>query len=121
MTTRKPTFLRSDTARHIRLGKKSKKLQVWRRPRGRHNKIRRKRFGYPLQPGVGFATPKHLAGKINGKTPLLVHNLKELSKATKHNIIIMARIGARKKMDLLKKINEMNLELLNGAGKWNLI
>lgn len=116
----KRKFVRSDTTRHLRLGKKRRKLQVWRRPRGRHNKIRRKRFGYPLQPGVGFCSPKASSGKINNKVPMLIHNLKELSKATKNNVIIIARVGAKKKLDLLKKAAEMNLEIINLRGaKWN--
>lgn len=112
----KRKFLRSDTRRHLRLGKKRRKLQVWRRPRGRHNKVRRKRFGYPVQPGVGSKSSRKTSGLINGKVPMLVHNLQELQKLTKQNSVIIARVGAKKKLDIIKKANEMKLEILNAGG-----
>jgi len=46
----KTRFVRVDTHRHSRLGKGRPKLQKWRRPRGKHNKTRLKRFSYPIQP-----------------------------------------------------------------------
>lgn len=106
-------FLRSDTNRHSRLGKNRKRLQKWRRPRGRHNKIRRKRTGYPSRVEIGFKQATATTGLIDNKQPLLVHNLAELARATSKNCIIIARIGAKKKMELLKKIDEMKLTVVN--------
>mgnify|MGYP001567581990 CR=1 FL=1 len=109
-------FMRSDTRRHLRLGKRNKKLQKWRKPRGRHNKIRRKRFGYPLKPSPGFKTPIKHSGLVQGLKPVLVHNLKELDKAHKNSIIIIARIGAKKKIEILKKAQELKLKIANAGG-----
>src|SRR3989344_1878304 len=91
-------FLRADTFRLSRLGKNRRKLEKWRKPRGHHNKLRLKRFGHPVQPGIGFGTPRNIAGTISGLKPILVHNLNELSKAAKGNIVIIARIGAKNKL-----------------------
>ena len=116
MTTRKPRFLRSDTARHSRLGKNRKNMQKWRRPRGRHNKIRRKRFGYPKPVTIGYGTPRAKAGLIENKQPFLVHNLKELQAVPQTGIVIIARIGAKKKLELIKVANERKLPLANVSG-----
>ena len=85
------TFLRSDTNRHKRLGSHRAKLQKWRRPRGRHNKIRRKRFGYPLRVEIGYGSQKESAGQVQGKQPLIIHNAQDLSSATSAHCIIFAR------------------------------
>src|SRR3989344_3820939 len=99
-------FLRQDWMRHSRLGKGRKKLQKWRRPRGRHSKIRRKRFGYPLKVMIGFSSPKKDAGKIYGHIPVLVHNIKEMSILKKGSVAILARVGAKLKIEMLKKARE---------------
>lgn len=110
-------FLRSDTSRHLRLGKKRRKLQKWRNPRGRHNKIRRQRRNYPLRVKIGFKGPVADSGKVEGYTPVLVHNIKEVSSLKKGSIVILARIGARKKLEVIKKADELGLRILNAGGK----
>ena len=110
---RKPKFVRTDYMRYSRLGKNRNKKLRWRRARGKHSKIRRKRFGYPVMPTVGYMSPRKTAGLVSGLKPLLVHNLNELSKATKSNIVILARVGAKKKLDLIKKAQEMGIKIDN--------
>ncbi len=117
MTSRRPKFLRSDTVRHSRLGKNRKKLQKWRRPRGRHSKIRRKRFGYPCAPSMGYASPRVHAGRIFGLLPRLVHNLRELDALSKADIAIIARVGAKKKIALLKRAQEQGIKVANAENK----
>jgi large subunit ribosomal protein L32e len=107
-------FLRSDWMRLSRLGKNRRKKQKWRRARGRHNKLRNKRFGYPVMPTVGYASPKSESGLIQGLKPVLVHNLAELSTLDKKkNIAILARVGAKKKLELMKKANESGIKIYN--------
>jgi|SRR3989338_4043035 len=110
-------FLRTDYMRLSKLGKNRKKLQVWRRARGMHSKIRRRRRGYPEMPLIGRRKPSKDIGKIKGLTPILVHNVKELNKADKNSIIIIARVGARKKLDILKVAEQTNLKIFNVGGK----
>lgn len=110
-------FLRQDTRRHLRLGKRRRKNQKWRNPRGRHNKVRRQRRNYPARVKIGYGSPRELAGKIDNLTPVLVHNIKELSVLKKDSLIIIARVGARKKLDIIKKAQELNLKILNLGGK----
>ncbi|MEI6731197.1 MAG: eL32 family ribosomal protein [archaeon] len=115
MVTRR--FVRTDSFRHLRLGKKRRKLQVWRRPRGTRNKLRLKRVGHPALPTVGHRTSKAESGRLKGLYPLLVNNLQDIDKATKENIIIIARVGAKKKLEMIKKIQEKGLQIANLGGK----
>lgn len=111
-------FLRADTFRHFRLGKNRKKLQRWRKPRGKHNKLRLKRVGHPVQPGVGFGRAKTDYGKIKGVTPMLVHNAAELELVTKgQGVLFAGNIGAKKKLVLIKRAEELKLPILNGGRK----
>ena len=110
-------FLRADTFRHSRLGKNRKKLQKWRRPRGKHNKLRLKRAGHPPQPGIGYGSPRSEEGRIQGKIPYIVHNLHELEVLSEGSIAILARVGAKKKIDLLKKAQELNIPIANLGGR----
>jgi len=114
---KKIKFVRTDFWRHSKLGKGRKKLQVWRRARGMHNKIRRMRKGYPVMPMIGYKSNKAESGKVQGLVPVLVHNVHELSKLSKHNIAIIAHVGARKKLDILKKADEMKIRILNAEEK----
>jgi large subunit ribosomal protein L32e len=106
-------FIRTDWWRHSRLGKNRKKKQVWRRARGMHNKTRRVRRGYPVMPSIGFKSPRKESGKVEGFIPVLVHNITELSKLNKTNIAIIAHVGARKKLEILKKAEELKIKILN--------
>ena len=58
-----PTFIRQDYMRHIKIGSGRKKLLKWRRPKGRHSKMRKQRKGYPAIPTVGYKAPKKEYGK----------------------------------------------------------
>jgi large subunit ribosomal protein L32e len=112
----KKKFLRTDTSRYSKLGKNRKKLQKWRGAKGRDNKIRLKRFGYPVAPTVGHKSSKKESGKINGKKPEIVYNLSDLQEIGKNSILIIGKIGAKKKLEVLKKATEMKLEILNIGG-----
>ena len=117
MTSKRPRFLRSDSARHSRLGKNRPKLLKWRRPRGRHSKIRRHRVGYPVSPKMGYRSQRDLIGTVQGKVPVLVHNLRELDAVKPTQIIILARVGAKKKVELVKRAQEKNIPIQNFGGK----
>lgn len=106
-------FLRSDTNRFSRLGKGRKKLWRWRRARGKSHKMRLGRAGYSSVPKVGFKTPKSEAGKINGMIPQLIHNLNELKSLEKNKIAILARVGAKKKLEIMKKADELGIKIIN--------
>lgn len=106
-------FIRSDTNRFSRLGKGRRKLWRWRRARGKSHKMRLGRAGYSSVPKVGFKTPKKEAGKINGLFPKLVHNIAELESLGKNQIAVLARVGAKKKLEIIKKADELKIKIIN--------
>jgi len=110
-------FVRTDSFRFSRLGKNRKKKQVWRRADGVQSKIRRKRRGYITIPTIGIRTPRKIRDKIQNLNPILVHNSSELSKAGKDSIAIIARVGARKKLEIIKKASELGIKIYNIGGK----
>jgi len=113
----KKKFIRTDMKRYSKLGKNRKKLQKWRKASGRDNKIREKRFGYPKSPAVGYKRPKKYFGQILGKTPINVYNLKDLNNVKKENVVIIGKVGARKKLEIIKKANELKLKIGNIVGE----
>jgi large subunit ribosomal protein L32e len=106
-------FLRQETRKHSKIGKGRKKLQKWRKPKGRDSKMRLSMKGHPRTVSIGYKSPKKIAGKIKGKLPKLIRNLKDLERLNKENIAILAKIGARKKLELIKMARERNIEILN--------
>lgn len=106
-------FLRRITNRYSKLGRKKKKKQIWRKPKGRDNKMREKRRGYPVVVSKGYRKNKALRGKIDGKKQVIVKNLKELEKAGKENKIIIGKVGKKNKMEIAKKAKEMKIEIHN--------
>jgi len=107
-------FLRTDWMRHSRLGKNRKKIQRWRSATGRHNKIRKRREGYPSKPLIGYKKSWKESGRILGLLPVMVNSVKDLSKIKKDNIaIISRRLGAKKKIEVISKAQEMKIKIAN--------
>ena len=107
-------FPRQDSMRHLKLGKKGRKR--WRKPKGRHSKMRKRRKSYPKIVLIGYKSPKETSGKINSLKPVLIHNFKELLKVKKDEIIILARIGSKKRIELIKSADEKGIKILNIGG-----
>jgi len=112
-------FLRRDSIRFSKLGKNRPKKQVWRAAKGRDNKIRLHRKGYPKAPSVGYMSPRKNVNKIEGKYPILVNNARELKSLTENNVAILARIGAKKKLELIKMAQELKIKIINLPGDVN--
>lgn len=106
-------FLRRIWSRHSKLGKGRKKKQIWRKPKGRDNKMREKRKGYPVVVSKGYKKDKKVRGEIEGKKPIVIYNLKGFEKAGRGNAIIFGRIGRKKKTELAKKAKEMKIGVHN--------
>lgn len=113
----KRKFLRSESARHMRIGKNRKKLQKWRKPRGKSDKVRLEKKNRPLKVKIGYRESKKTSGLIKGLKPFLVKNLQDIEKINKENIAIIARIGAKKKIEIIKKLNEKKIMIFNVRDK----
>ncbi|MBM3199440.1 hypothetical protein FJZ53_00790 [Candidatus Woesearchaeota archaeon] len=106
---KKPNFLKQDAQ------KKSSLYSDWRRPRGRHSKMRLRKKGRRKRPSMGYSSPQLVRGlNPDGVKEKLVYNLEDLSSVGKNEgVIISGNIGLRKKIEMLKKIQELKLTLLN--------
>ena len=109
----KKKFLRVDWTRHSKLGKKRKKKQTWRKPSGRHNKMREKIRGHPVSVSVGYKQSENKRGTLNGKIPKLVANVNELLMIKNNEIAIIKKIGKKKQIEILKLAKEKKIEVYN--------
>ena len=101
-------FLRRTSNRYSKLGKNRKKKQVWRRPRGRDNKMREKRKGYPATVSIGYRK-----GDSERKEIKIIKNIKDLEKIDKKKILVIGKIGRKNKIEIAKKLKEMKIEPSN--------
>jgi large subunit ribosomal protein L32e len=110
----KKRFLRRKWSVFSKLGRGRRNKQVWRRPKGRHAKMREGRRGYGAHPSVGYKSARAERGKIQGLIPVMINNIKDLSKVQQSEIaIISSKLGSLKKYDIAKKSVGMNLKFLN--------
>lgn len=110
---KKQKFLRTTSLKFSKLGKRRKKKQKWRKPTGRHNKIREKRKGKQPMVSIGYGSEINKRGKINEKTPVRIYNINELKKLDNNCIIILGNISKKNKIEISKKANEMGIEIQN--------
>jgi large subunit ribosomal protein L32e len=105
-------------ARFQRRGVHEKKrlADVWRKPKGRHNKLRRQiRAKGPL-PRPGYGSPAAVRGLHPcGLSDILVENEGMLAGLDPglHAVRIAAGVGMKKKMEIQKKAEEAGLRILN--------
>jgi len=107
---KKPKFIRQSGNEYVRLGDK------WRKPRGTTSKLRLKQKGKGFIPQPGYGAPRKLRYKHpSGLYEILVHNLTELQKINPktHAARIAAGVGKRKRVEILKKAEEMKMKVLN--------
>lgn len=108
-----PNFLRRTWYKYSKLGKGRKSKQKWRRPTGRDNKLREKRKNRGPVVSVGYKNKENQRGLINNKLPVRVNNISELNNLKKENILILGKIGKKKKIEIAKKAKEMKLDFAN--------
>ncbi|MFA5992229.1 MAG: eL32 family ribosomal protein [Candidatus Pacearchaeota archaeon] len=109
----KKKFTRRNTTKYSRLGKKRKKLQKWRRPKGRHNKMRDYRKSYPSRVQEGYKNKSDERNSIEGKKIVIVSNIKQLENIKKNEIVLLGRLGKKKKAEIAKIIKEKNISVIN--------
>ena len=106
---KKPDFLQQDGHKKAGLSK------TWRKPRGRHSKIRLRLRGYKRGPKVGWGSPTAVKGlHQNGLEVVLVYNIGDVNKidAQKQGIIISRQVGAKKKLVIIQAAQAKNITLL---------
>lgn len=94
--------------------RKKKLAPVWRKPKGLQNKLRLNHRGHKKQISTGFGAPKESKGKIKGKTPILIKTHADLANVKAGCIAILsAKMGERKRVEILNICKEKKLEVLN--------
>ncbi|MEK6895708.1 MAG: eL32 family ribosomal protein [Nanoarchaeota archaeon] len=106
-------FLRRAWQNTSATGRGRKKKQVWRRPTGRHNKMRENKKGKPATVNIGYRSEKKFREKINEQNSIQINNLKDLKKAGKEQVLVIGKIGKKKKLEILNKANEKGLHIFN--------
>ncbi|GIU69290.1 MAG: hypothetical protein KatS3mg002_0526 [Candidatus Woesearchaeota archaeon] len=107
--SKKPEFLQQDYHKKKRLSKR------WKRPTGIQSKMRHQFKGYRRRVKQGWRSPVEVRGyHKKGVEPVLIKNLSDLNNVTKDQGIIIAKtIGTKKKLEILKKAEELKLMVLN--------
>ncbi len=107
---RKPVFIRQDNPKRRKLNYK------WRKPKGIHSKIRHKFKGRRKMPSPGYKSPAKIRGfHSSGLSMELVSSAGDLQNIKKESggIIISKRLGLKKKLQILKKAQELGIAVLN--------
>ena len=106
-------FLRRNSDRHSKLGRKRKKKQTWRKPKGRHNKMRDKRRGYPAVVDIGYRKSNKEREKLDGMKPFIINNIRDLEKIKTGEIGIIGSVGMKKKIEIIRRAKERGTPLYN--------
>lgn len=96
-----------------KLGKGRKNKQIWRRPKGRDNKMRERKKGHPASVSLGFRTEKENRNKIKGKNPIMIYKIEDLKKIGKEDIAILGKIGKRKKIQIMEEAKKSKIKINN--------
>ncbi|MCC6003360.1 MAG: 50S ribosomal protein L32e [Thermofilum sp.] len=108
----RPRFMRMNSWRMKRLE------DTWRSPRTSiDNQVRKQIKGFPPLVKVGYRGPRLVRGlHPSGFEEVIVHNVEELKKIDpKRQAVRIARtVGRRRRIEIIKKAEEIGVKLLNG-------
>lgn len=110
---KKPKFYRSSWNKMHKLGKKVKAKRKWRASKGRDSKVRLRERGYSRRPAIGWGADKTNAGKVNGYVAVRVETEKDFEKIGKGQAAIIASVGKKKRMELIKIAETKKIVVLN--------
>ncbi len=113
MQTRKPNFQRTKYRAYVKLGSGQKSKLKYRRAKGRHNKTRQKWRSRPPMVEIGYKNQANQRHLIEGKMPIRVFNLNDMQKVSKNNVVIIANVGEKKKIEMINFAHKNKMEVLN--------
>jgi len=113
MTKQKPKFRRSGAHNYSKLGVRRKKKQVYRKSKGRDNKIRLNRAGRLRKVKVGFRSEKKTRDLVNGMKRIRVFNLEDIKTIKDGEIGVLAKVGNKKKKEIAEYAQKNNIRLFN--------
>jgi len=112
-TRKKPRFLRVGWHKMIKLGRGVKKNQKWHGAKGRQNKIRLNRKGRSRRPKIGWGADNSEKNFVGGMEAVRIENVSDLNQVGKGRGVIVAKVGMKKRKEIIAKANEMKIKVLN--------
>ncbi len=116
LKARRPEFKRYESHKKLKLSDKG-----WRKPRGRHSKLRQRyggKWSGRILVTAGFGSPKAVRGlHPSGKEEILVHTPKQLENINpeKQAARIASGVGTKKRLVIEEKAKEMGITVLNAS------
>lgn len=107
---KKPAFRRQEGYRYKKLS------DSWRRPRGRHSKLRKGEKARGKKPSVGYRLPAAVRNLgRNGYKPVLVSNRDDLGRIEpeKEAAVIRSAVGKKKRTEIVLEAEKLGIKLLN--------
>jgi large subunit ribosomal protein L32e len=107
---KKPIFPRKRGKIYTKLGMK------WRAPRGIHSKQREHKKEAGNLPKAGYGSPRAVEGlHPSGFQEFIVHNVNDLKKIIpdKQACRIASSVGKKKRLEIMKKSEELKIKVLN--------
>lgn len=102
-------FLRRKWSKYSKFGSGGRpNKRKWRKPKGRDNKMREKNKGYPPVVSIGYRTKK--TERMNFP---VIRTIRDLEKVEKGVIVVIGKIGMKKKLEIVEKAKSMNLIVQN--------
>jgi ribosomal protein L32E len=100
-------FLRCKWRTYSKLGRGRKKIQKYRKAKGRSNKIRENNRGNPVPVVIGYKKHKKESGI---KT---IYNLNDLALLNTGDKVILSKVGQKKKLAIIEKAKEKDIKIIN--------
>lgn len=99
----------------VRKGNLKKLGKGWKRPFGRHSKIRLHRAGYAKHPSIGDRSPKEVSGLNQfGLREVRVHNLAEAETVKSGEVILIAgAVGKKKREEIISAARKRKIRVMN--------
>ena len=107
---KKPSFKRHESFKHKKL------KDSWRKPRGRHSKVRVRMRGKRKMPSIGYRNPLEIRGLTrSGYRDVRVSNISDIEKLDpkKERAVIAHGVGRKKRLEILKKAEELRIKVAN--------
>ncbi|MGC9166297.1 MAG: 50S ribosomal protein L32e [Thermoplasmata archaeon] len=114
LARKRPRFLRQEWFRYKKLGEK------WRKPKGKHSKMREKKKYRPPVVDIGYRGPKKVRGlHPSGYKEVLIYNAKQLMEINPETeaVKIASSVGKRKRMEIYEKAKSLGIRILNYRGE----
>ena len=112
MARKRHDFKRQEWFRYLKLG------ESWRKPRGKHSKLREHQARRPGVVDAGYRGPRLVRGlHPSGFREIMVYNPDDLSKIdpSREAARIGSAVGSKKREAILEKANELSIRVLNGG------